>query len=377
MSTAPVPALRPTSYTPASMMNSPAHSSPSTCQATFDDYFKSVLDSMEQHETDKANTIFTVLDRDILEYILTFLTGLDLCRFKSVCTASFHIVDEYMYRMFTVDRIFSPFFTPEQTILLRQIQFDTSFLVSESAAVQFFERTNYPGSDLNLYIEEEVDTNSLFQFLEGCGYTFKNSSSQPPSLNEALAAKNDWIPLSDTYREYESDYDPPWFMATFFFEQQHPSGPPIVVQVTVSTGPALAPIFDMHSTVSMNIITPMNAISLFPVSSFHLYETLVTTPNMDESEREAGLKKYSVRGWTTLRYKKVWYLDDCESPEELDAYIRHIGDEYCWTIPLPPIHGRDGITTDYFRGTYWIYHTQRSRAGDQVVHVNLLASCHE
>ncbi|KAH8801930.1 hypothetical protein DL96DRAFT_1823463 [Flagelloscypha sp. PMI_526] len=366
------------------MMNSPAHSSPSACQATFDDYFKSVLDSMEENETDKAHTIFTVLDTDILEYILTFLTGLDLCRFKSVCTASFHIVDEYMRRVFTVERIFSPFFTPEQIILLRQIQFDTSFLVSGCAAVQFFERTKYPGSDLNLYIAGEKSTNSLFRFIEGCGYVFKNSSSQPPSLKEALAAKNDWIPLSDTYREYESDYDPPWFMATFFFEQQHPSGPPIVVQVTyVFFLHCIVPIrvclclFWLHVSVSMNIITPMNAISLFPVSSFHLYETLVTTPSMDESEREAGLKKYSVRGWTTLRYKKVWYLDDCESPEELDAYVRHIGDEYCWTIPLPSIHGCDGITTDYFRGTYWIFHTQRSRAGDQVVHVNLLASCHE
>ncbi|KAH8801929.1 hypothetical protein DL96DRAFT_1634611 [Flagelloscypha sp. PMI_526] len=356
-------------------MNNPANNSPSTSYA-FDDDFNPLLDSMQSLKVDKSNKIFAVLDTDILEYILTFLTGLDLCRFKGVCTASLRVVDEYTRRVFTVDRIFSPFFTAEQTILLRQIQFDTNFLVSGSAAVQFFERTNYSGSDLTLYIAEEEDTNSLFQFIESCGYTFKNSSSQPTSLKKALETKDNWVPLSSTYRQYESDYDPPWFMATFSFEQQHPSGPPLNVHVTVSTGWADAPIFNFTSTVVMNIITSMNAISLFPFSSFHLYETLVTTPDLEESEREVELQKYSARGWTILRRKKIWYMDGCDSPEEYSAYMRHIGDEYCWIIPLSSTRGGDSY--DYMlHGKYWVYSEQRSKTGDRVAHMQLAATCHE
>ncbi|KAH8801845.1 hypothetical protein DL96DRAFT_1538138 [Flagelloscypha sp. PMI_526] len=297
-----------------------------------------------------------------------FLTGLDLCSLRRVSTASLSAVDEYMRRVYSVNRIFAPFFTPDQTIELRQIQSETSLLVSGSAVVQFFERVNYPGSNLNLYIEEK-DMPTLAQFIDSCGYKFKNSPSQPSSLRDALEKKDDWIRLSYPHKNHWYDDVPQQFMATFSFVKQTPLRPPIEVQIVVSTGLSIAPVFDFHSTVVMNIITYKTAISFFPLSSFHFRETLVTSPDRDKGK--AGLQKYSVRGWTVIENMESYPLDKYR-PAEYYSRTRSIGDPHSWMIHLAPIDKR-ACRNEYPLNIDWI--VNQGRLGDlaAVTHMQLCA----
>ncbi|KAH8801844.1 hypothetical protein DL96DRAFT_1538137 [Flagelloscypha sp. PMI_526] len=326
--------------------------------------------SMQELGFDGPKTIFTFLSGDILEYVFGFLTGLELCRFRRVCKASLSAMDEYMRRVFSVNRIFSPFFTPEQVIEIRQIQSETSLLVSGSAAVQFFGRVNYPGSNLNLYIEEK-DMTTLARFIEYCGYKFTNSPSQPSSLRDALEKKGDWILLSPPRKEYWYDDDSQQLMAIFSFVKQFPLRAPLEVQIVVSTSLAIAPIFNFHSTVVMNIITYKTAVSLFPLSSFHLHETLVTTSVGDKGK--AGLQKYSARGWTVLERGKDSSLDKYDPPKEYRPGTRHVGDNHSWIFHLVPAEER-AYSYQYPLNIYWLVDHERSRPGGAFTHMQLYAS---
>ncbi|KAH8801897.1 hypothetical protein DL96DRAFT_772186 [Flagelloscypha sp. PMI_526] len=140
-------------------------------------------------------TLSMTLDLDVIGYLCVFLTGLQLCRLRRVSKACLNIVDEFMRRAFSVDYVFSRFFTPDQITSLRRIQAKTNFVVSGSAAVQFFERAMFPDSDLDLYVEEQ-HVKMLALFITQSGYVFKHSPHQPGSLLATLKDRSDWVTVS-------------------------------------------------------------------------------------------------------------------------------------------------------------------------------------
>ncbi|KAH8801874.1 hypothetical protein DL96DRAFT_1475866 [Flagelloscypha sp. PMI_526] len=312
------------------------------------------------------NTISS--DHDILEYFLDFLTGLELYIFRQVSKAGLSMVDEYTGRHFTTDRVFSPFFTPEQTIDLRKIQAKFSVVVSGSAAVQFFDRVKYRHSDLDLYVDLEA-MRPLASFIESAGYVFKNNVSQNPSLKTALAVLSDRNPPG--YFGGHPAYNNPGIREVFSFEEElSPGGETRHVQMIVSKGPVMAAIFEFHSTVVMNIITYQNAISIFPVTSFHRYETLIAAPENEKIRREAGLEKYASRGWKVIRLARSGVSR--RHAELQNGVSRRVGDRQCWTIPLPPVDGFPKSTLDPLCLNTWSTSQARTQERDLVAKMQFL-----
>ncbi|KAH8801866.1 hypothetical protein DL96DRAFT_1774284 [Flagelloscypha sp. PMI_526] len=248
-----------------------------------DDNVSSLSESVQAFGLDDEKTLFNVLDTDVLGYICVFLTGLELCLLRRVCKASLTIVDQYQRRVFSVDRILTRFFTLEEIKEFRLIQVETDFVISGSAAVQFFERISYPDSDLDLYIEEgQMERLSLF--MEKSGYAFKNTPSQPDNILTALQQQDIWATISGEDLD-QYGWEGESAIAVFSFEKQLPSGQVRKVQAIVSTCEVIATVLAFHSTVVMNIITHQSAISFFPVSSFHRYHTIVTASNAKNARR--------------------------------------------------------------------------------------------
>ncbi|KAH8801875.1 hypothetical protein DL96DRAFT_1774291 [Flagelloscypha sp. PMI_526] len=286
----------------------------------------------------------TQSNHDILQYFLDCLTGLELCIFRQVCKPGLRLVDEYTCRRFRVDHVFSPFFTPEQTVALRKTQAKSSVLVSGSAAVQFFECVKYPHSDLDLYADIDA-MQALALFIESAGYVFKNAEFQQPSLKSSLTS------LINMDRPVNTiSYDNPGILDVFAFEKVlSPDGDVLQIQMIVSRGPVMAAIFDFYSTAIMNIITYQNAIALFPVTSFHRYETLVSALETEKVRR--GLEKYASRGWKIVRptgHSELYR----HAKLQHDVY-RRIGDRRCWTVSLSPVEGVPNKAFDIFCLNSW------------------------
>ncbi|KAH8801906.1 hypothetical protein DL96DRAFT_1634551 [Flagelloscypha sp. PMI_526] len=296
------------------------------------DNLSSLSQSMQALGIEEGRTLFNVIDSDVLGYICIFLTGLELCLLRRVCKASLTIVDQYMHRVFSVDRILSRFFTPEEIIELRRIQAETDFVISGSAAVQFFERISYPNSDLDLYIDEQ-QMEKLALFMEKSGYAFKKTPSQPDNILTVLQQRDTWVTISGEEQD-EYGWDGQSIMTVLSFEKQLPTGHIRKVQAIVSTCEVIATVLAFHSTVVMNIITYQSAISFFPVSSFHRYHTIVTASN---EKVEACLDKYRARGWKEIR---PWPTSSIPLHQEcMKGMARRTTDRWCWTIPLPPLKG--------------------------------------
>ncbi|KAH8801900.1 hypothetical protein DL96DRAFT_1507941 [Flagelloscypha sp. PMI_526] len=237
-----------------------------------------------------------------------------------------------MRRAFSVDNIFSRFFTPDQITPLRRIQAKTNFVVSGSAAVQFFERTILPNSHMDLYVEEK-HMKAVALFITHSGYVFKSSPHQPGTLLAALNDRSESITVSgEGPTKYGFIDTVP--MTVFTFEKELTSGAVRKVQVIVTdrNDEVMAMILSFHSTLFMNIITYDSAIALFPVSSFHRHHTLVTVSN---STVDACLEKYRTRGWQAIRVGETLREDmhqECEN-----GISRSTIDRWCWTIPLSPV----------------------------------------
>ncbi|KAH8801880.1 hypothetical protein DL96DRAFT_1475902 [Flagelloscypha sp. PMI_526] len=228
---------------------------------------------------------------DVLGCICAFLTGLELILLRRVCKSSLTFVDEYMHRVLTVDRIFSPFFTSQQIVELRRIQAVTNFVVSGSAAVQFFERVGYPNSDLDLYVEER-HRSGLTLFIEQSGYEFKNIPSKSTCISTISLPQSNCKKINDEEQNVNS-WDGRNAAVALSFEKKSSFSQPRKIQVIASANNVVTNILSFHSSswvilplfvsltisnlaVIMNIITYHAAIAFFPVSSFHRHQTLVS-----------------------------------------------------------------------------------------------------
>ena len=92
-------------------------------------------------------------------------------------------VNAYIAQAFTVDRIISRYF--EDPSSFRSMQAHTATIISGSAALQFFDRSSYPGSDLDLYVPI-LGAEKLTCFIIENGYTFVPHFGQKSTLKDAL-----------------------------------------------------------------------------------------------------------------------------------------------------------------------------------------------
>lgn len=139
----------------------------------------------------------------IHDAIFLHLTPLEFLRVGRTCKLANSIVHTFIKRTFNINRFLARFF-PDGTAF-RSLQARTGTLVSGSFALQFFDRTSYPESDLDLYIPAKYDR-QVVSWLVLHGYKFTPNAGQPADLEKAMEkAKEDGFVtgiVDDPHSEY-------------------------------------------------------------------------------------------------------------------------------------------------------------------------------
>jgi len=107
-------------------------------------------------------------DSSMLDMVFSRLSPCNLVLLLRVNRQIWREVTGYMRRTYSVERILKPFFSSPEAF--RELQARTGTLVSGSSAVQFFDRSFYPDSDLDLYVDLRY-LDATVAFLEEEGYT--------------------------------------------------------------------------------------------------------------------------------------------------------------------------------------------------------------
>ncbi|CAL1699944.1 unnamed protein product [Somion occarium] len=232
-----------------------------------------------------------------------------------------------MCRAFNIDRILSRFFNPP--LAFRQLQARTGTLISGSAALQFFDRSFYKESDLDIYVPKKYRVEAG-EFLLRCGYSFIPGQRQEATFYKAVEQRR----VTDDAGAYAFR----GVAAVLTFEKPAASGSAVnlKVQLIVAAKSPMEIILNFHSTCVMNVISFENAYSLYPKATFEARSSLVCAT--DGPKQEPAMEKYKERGWTMVKQTSVAELKDLFHFKR--ASCRYMGDKYCWTIPLD----KDSIT---------------------------------
>lgn len=78
----------------------------------------------------------------------------------------------YVQRTFSLEHVLKRFFTLPEIYYFRVLQSQTQMFISGSTALQFFDRSLYPDSDLDIYVEHR-SRQTIVAWLCGIGYEFK------------------------------------------------------------------------------------------------------------------------------------------------------------------------------------------------------------
>jgi len=137
------------------------------------------------------------------------------------------------------------YFTPPEIIHFHELQATTGAIISGSTALQFFDRTNYASSDLDLYVKHSC-ARPIVMWLQSIGYVFTPTED---SEFQTLEMGLDKEPEDDT-EEMPTLFDPlshkGYFDTIVVLDFKKENHPPI--QVITSKGPPLELVLDFHSS---------------------------------------------------------------------------------------------------------------------------------
>lgn len=113
-----------------------------------------------------------ILDRpSIIDNILDYCTPLAIFRLKTTSYAANKAVHGYITRTFDINSHLEHFF--DDPISFRVLQARTNAIVSGSNALQFFDRTHYERSDLDVYVSGVESTKEVCDWLENNCYVYR------------------------------------------------------------------------------------------------------------------------------------------------------------------------------------------------------------
>ncbi|KAI0076914.1 hypothetical protein K474DRAFT_1622018 [Panus rudis PR-1116 ss-1] len=252
-----------------------------------------------------------------------------LC-FRATCRRAYYAVEYYIRRMWNIHRFLSRYF--DNPLEFRQLQAQTGMLISGSSALQFFDRTFYPGSDLDLYVPM-VYREEVGNYLLDCGYTYTPHGTQNTEFHEAVwesrivnAITSYFIPgVAGIFNFLKSKVNP----ATEEREW-------LKVQVIVSANCPVASVLYFHSTCVMNLISFEAAYSLYPRATLEERKSLICQSR--SINREEAIDKYRQRGWELINGIEGFHdakLFHVSLPNSrVPSATRWVGDRHCWTMQL-------------------------------------------
>ncbi|PPQ66092.1 hypothetical protein CVT24_000206 [Panaeolus cyanescens] len=304
--------------------------------ASFINVFFRPLDDMTRKEPTTAE-----------DYFFSLLSPATLLRYSRTSRTAYYAVKSYMRRSFKLSDVLSPYFTPQEILYFRYLQWKYNMLISGSTALQFFNRGasfkfNDGESDLDIYAELRF-CERIGEWLTQIGYVFHQRTIRTPRTFGA--ALNATTPLyantAQDLRFYESSERPyigRGIANVFNFRRNGRK-----IQLIASDSVPLEIILNFHSTCVMNIITYSKAYSLYPLGTFEQKRSLLYSTQ--GTNQEAAIRKYAKRGWKMLR----GITDEHERENPKAAFgqgRRFVGDGKCWTIRIEPAmpFGMDGVS---------------------------------
>ncbi|KAJ7590234.1 hypothetical protein C8J56DRAFT_1140083 [Mycena floridula] len=252
--------------------------------------------------------------------LFSCLGARDLVAFSKISRQGHESISAYRNRAYSINKLLSPYFGLQGIDEFRAIQSLTGALISGSTALQFFDRSFYKGSDLDVYVEKRYSA-ELALFLQRIGYTFMPRKNQTPRLPDALNKIH-----RGTVKFNGGLYSGRGIADVYDFRKGEKK-----IQLIAARSCPMDIILSFHSTVVMNVITARYAFALYPRLTFIYRQSLVCpTPGSDP---QPALEKYRQRGWRLITQPTIFMVT--ETSYDFRALSRFIGDRRCWTVKLP------------------------------------------
>lgn len=138
---------------------------------------------------ERPGTIIQIFsDREISSYLFSHLSPKEFLRISRTCKEGKVAVSAYFVKAFDVNARLERFFS--NPLAFRFVQAQTSTLISGSFALQFFDRTSYVSSDLDLYLHLEHRRTMGRWLLHEAGYSFSPYRGQEQDFESAVLRKN-------------------------------------------------------------------------------------------------------------------------------------------------------------------------------------------
>ncbi|KAI0349766.1 hypothetical protein OH77DRAFT_1464890 [Trametes cingulata] len=248
-------------------------------------------------------------------------------------------VQDYNGRVFNVNRRLFRFFV--DPLAFRSLQARTATVISGSFALQFFDRSYFSGSDLDLYVHPNSHVLDVGHYLHSEGYQFQPCTWQLEDYRKEirrLCERMASFQSDENEEEAELLYQMRSVRAVYTFcKAGSPEGLTRTVQIIVSRECPMASILDFHSTCVMNVITFNAAYAFYPIATYEQRMSLVI--NDSDPNAPSALEKYARRGWRAI-------ANPSPLVPLLDFRVFHFGvarwlcDSLTWTVHLP----MDGVS---------------------------------
>ncbi|KAI0349679.1 hypothetical protein OH77DRAFT_1490395 [Trametes cingulata] len=265
-------------------------------------------------------------DRRICASLFSHVSARTLLRLDRLCRLAHSAVGTYMKAAFDVNTLLARFFS--DPLGFRVLQAHTGTLVSGSSALQFFDRTFYPASDLDLYVYPR-HRREVGRWILDAGYAFSPGRGQDADFEIAVMRN----PQSRGLH-----YVMPGVSGILTFYRMHRERR-LKVQIIVARRTPMEVILGFHSTCVMNVISFERAYCIFPLATLERRVSLLAYSSQGRSTRRVeGLDKYTARGFHMLAYLP---LADLVLPHKLAPFTfgpRWLGDRDTWVIKLDTTH---------------------------------------
>ncbi|KAG1746142.1 hypothetical protein EDB19DRAFT_1690698 [Suillus lakei] len=254
----------------------------------------------------------------IYDAIFSCVSPRTLVRTGCSCRAAYAASKDFSHRAYNIHQHLSHFLS--KPLDFRSLQARTGTLIAGSNALQFLDRTFYPGSDMDIYVHPGHVREVLDYLVDREGYKFKPDSTQPEDYRE--------ISLDDD--ELLSYYQIRGVESVLSVEKRGPDGPLKIQLIACETSPFDA-IINFHSTCVMNFIAFDAAYSLYPVGTFENRDTLSVWRARPLHDLTVVIK-YGERGFAWLSTLSAGTSSQ-NSPFH-PFTDRTVGDQYTWKLPL-------------------------------------------
>ena len=196
---------------------------------------------------DEPKTFSNTILPDGLIYgaVFDFCSPISFLRVSRTSRSAHMAVRTYMQEAFSINRILSRFFN--SPLEFRRVQAETDTLISGSSILQFFDRSFYPGSDLDLYTCQDSDFQLIADFLLTEGYEYVPDQDQNADFKKALLdARVDDGSEARPGAGHE-------LLAVFTFENRTSSKDPLRVELVMTYHHPFEIILEFHSSKSKQV----------------------------------------------------------------------------------------------------------------------------